>query len=198
MAALMESGVTPEASRQPRSALAALSRQLRDIAGTFTSRTGRSVTLMLASADPDTELSKAFRHHFILARREEGRRMLTAAVANGELRTELDLDVTLDLLYARSSFGSLSVMRRQMSGSASACSTSWSEAWHLHGVKAVARNVKGEPTRNAGPRSRMRSSRRNGREGRAQGAHQCVRDPTARGSMSIGRFVINGSSSVAR
>jgi AcrR family transcriptional regulator len=76
-----------------------LRRQLRDIAGTFASRTGRSVTQMLASADPETELSKAFRHHFILARREEGRRMLAAAVANGELRRELDLDVTLDLLY---------------------------------------------------------------------------------------------------
>jgi AcrR family transcriptional regulator len=99
MAALMESAVAPRAGRQPGSVLAALRRQLRDIAGTFASRTGRSITLMLASAEPETELSKAFRHHFILARREEGRQMLTAAVANGELRAELDVDVTLDLLY---------------------------------------------------------------------------------------------------
>ena len=99
MAALMASTVAPQADRQPGSALAALRRQLRDIASTFASRTGRSVTLMLASAEPETELSKAFRHHFILARREEGRRMLAAAVAIGELRAELDLDVTLDLLY---------------------------------------------------------------------------------------------------
>jgi AcrR family transcriptional regulator len=99
MAALMESTVAPEGHRPPGSAVAALGRQLRDIAGTFASRTGRSVTQMLAAADPGTELSKAFRHHFILARREEGRRMLMAAVANGELRRELDLDVTLDLLY---------------------------------------------------------------------------------------------------
>jgi AcrR family transcriptional regulator len=99
MTALMASAVTPDAKRRPGSALAALRRQLREIAGTFASRTGRSVTQMLASADPETELSKAFRHHFILARREEGRRMLTDAVANGELRQELDLDVTLDLLY---------------------------------------------------------------------------------------------------
>jgi AcrR family transcriptional regulator len=99
MAALMESPVAPQDNRQARSALAALRRQLRDIAGTFASRTGRSVTQMLAAADPETELAKAFRHHFILARREEGRRMLAAAVATGELRQELDLDVTLDLLY---------------------------------------------------------------------------------------------------
>jgi AcrR family transcriptional regulator len=99
MAALMEAAVAREADRQPGSALTALRRQLREIAGTFASRTGRSVTQMLAAADPETELAKAFRHHFILARREEGRQMLMAAVANGDLRHELDLDVTLDLLY---------------------------------------------------------------------------------------------------
>jgi AcrR family transcriptional regulator len=99
MAALMASAAAPAASRPPGPALAALRRQLRDIAATFASRTGRSVTQMLAAADPETELAKAFRHHFILARREEGRRMLAAAIANGELRRELDLDVTLDLLY---------------------------------------------------------------------------------------------------
>jgi AcrR family transcriptional regulator len=99
MAALMQSPVAPQDNRQARSALAALRRQLRDIADTFASRTGRSVTQLLAAADPETELAKAFRHHFILARREEGRRMLASAVANGELRQELDLDVTLDLLY---------------------------------------------------------------------------------------------------
>ena len=99
MAALMESAGAPEPNQHQGSALAALRRQLREIAGTFASRTGRSVTQMIAAADSETELAKAFRHHFILARREEGRRMLTAAVANGELRRELDLDVTLDLLY---------------------------------------------------------------------------------------------------
>ena len=99
MAALMESAATPEAARQDRSALAALRRQLRGIADTFATRTGRSITMMLAAADGETELSKAFRHHFILARREEGRQMLAAAAANGELRESLDLDVALDLLY---------------------------------------------------------------------------------------------------
>jgi AcrR family transcriptional regulator len=99
MAALMESAAPPEAARQDRSALAALRRQLRGIADTFATRTGRSITMMLAAADGETELSKAFRHHFILARREEGRQMLAAAVASGELRANLDLDVTLDLLY---------------------------------------------------------------------------------------------------
>lgn len=99
MAALMDSTETPAARTHPASALAALRRQLREIAGTFASRTGRSVTQMIAAADAETELAKAFRHHFILARREEGRRMLAAAVTAGEVRRDVDLDVALDLLY---------------------------------------------------------------------------------------------------
>jgi AcrR family transcriptional regulator len=99
MAALMESPPAPSAVRRSGSALAALRRQLRDIARTLASRTGRNVTMMLASADAETELSKAFRHHFILARREEGRQLLASAAAKGELRQDVDVDVTLDLLY---------------------------------------------------------------------------------------------------
>jgi len=55
---------------------------------------------MIAAAEPDTELSKAFRNHFILARRDEGRAFLTNAMSNGEIRKDLDMDVALDLIYA--------------------------------------------------------------------------------------------------
>jgi hypothetical protein len=41
-----------------------------------------------------------FRSHFILKSREEGRAMLTLAIANKELRKDIDLEVALDLLYA--------------------------------------------------------------------------------------------------
>jgi hypothetical protein len=41
-----------------------------------------------------------FRSHFILKSREEGRAMLILAIANRELRKDIDLDVALDLLYA--------------------------------------------------------------------------------------------------
>lgn len=83
-----------------RAALAALRKQLRGIAETFTARTGRSVALMLASANPESELTKVFRNHFILARREEGRRLLKDAVRAGAIRRSIDLDVALDLIYA--------------------------------------------------------------------------------------------------
>jgi AcrR family transcriptional regulator len=98
MAALMES---PAAAVRPArgSAVVALRRQTREVVATFASRTGRSVTLMLAAAEAETELAKAFRHHFILARRNEGRRLLEAAMANRELRRDLDIETALDLVY---------------------------------------------------------------------------------------------------
>lgn len=88
------------ASDPGRAALAALRKQLRGIADTFAARTGRSVALMLASANPESELTKVFRNHFILARREEGRRLLRDAVRAGAVRRGIDLDVALDLIYA--------------------------------------------------------------------------------------------------
>jgi AcrR family transcriptional regulator len=82
------------------SALAALRAQLHEVARVFSAPLGRSVTLMIAAAEQETELSKAFRNHFILARRNEGRTFLTSAIANGEIRKDVDLDVALDLIYA--------------------------------------------------------------------------------------------------
>ncbi len=99
MAALMPEA--PAAARRPATtdALAQLRRQLRDLAGRFSARSGRSVTLMLAAAEPDSELARAFRHRVILAAREEGRRLLRQAVTDGALRRGIDLDVALDVLY---------------------------------------------------------------------------------------------------
>ncbi len=99
MAALMPEA--PAAARRPATtdALAQLRRQLRDLAGRFSARSGRSVTLMLAAAEPDSELARAFRHRVILAAREEGRRLLRQAVTDGALRRGIDLDVALNVLY---------------------------------------------------------------------------------------------------
>lgn len=99
MAALMPE---PPAARRTATrvdALRQLRQQLRDLVERLAARSGRSVTLMLAAAEPDSELAKAFRHRVILAGRDEGRRLLQAAVSDGALRRGLDLDVVLDLLY---------------------------------------------------------------------------------------------------
>lgn len=99
MAALMEAEPAQDAARRPGSAIAALRAQLRQIAETFASKTGRNVAMMLAAAEPGTELAKAFRHHFILARRDEGRTLVRAAIQAGDVRRAVDIDTFLDCLY---------------------------------------------------------------------------------------------------
>ena len=99
MAALMHAPAAKPARRRTRSPLRALQAQLLAVSDTLASRQGRSVTAMIASADPDTEIAKAFRHHFVLERRNEGRALLAQAMAAGELRADIDVDSALDQLY---------------------------------------------------------------------------------------------------
>lgn len=84
----------------PDSALNALRTQLHEVARVFSAPLGRNVALMIAASDKETELSKAFRNHFILARRNEGRTFLENAIASAQIRTDLDIEVALDLIYA--------------------------------------------------------------------------------------------------
>jgi AcrR family transcriptional regulator len=99
MAALMEADQEEQVVARRRSAILALRDQLRAIAQRFATATGRHVTSMIAASDRDSELSKAFRNHFVLARRAEGRTLLTRAIADQELRADLDIEVALELLY---------------------------------------------------------------------------------------------------
>ncbi len=99
MTALMEAAGPSAAKPRAQDPLRALKQQLRQVAKLFGSALGRGVTSILASADSDTEVAKAFRNHFIQARRDEGRAYLQAAVAAGDLRDDVDLEVALDLIY---------------------------------------------------------------------------------------------------
>jgi len=54
---------------------------------------------MIAAAQTESELSKAFRNHFVLARRAEGKALLERAMQHREVRGDLDVEVALDLLY---------------------------------------------------------------------------------------------------
>ena len=80
--------------------LVALRRQLRKIADVFATRAGRNTAMMIAAAQNDSELAKVFRNHFILKSRDEGRLMLEAAIASGQLRKTVDIERALDLIYA--------------------------------------------------------------------------------------------------
>jgi AcrR family transcriptional regulator len=99
MAALMAAPALNPARSRTRSPLRALREQLLTVADALASRQGRSVTAMIASADPDTEIAKAFRHHFVLERRNEGRALLMRAIEAGEVRPRVDVDAALDQLY---------------------------------------------------------------------------------------------------
>jgi AcrR family transcriptional regulator len=100
MDAFLQSTAARPAMRPARTSIASLRAQLHKVAETFTTTTGRSVAAMIAAAQSETELAKAFRTHFILASREEGRRLLAAAVEEGDLQTGIDFEVVLDLIYA--------------------------------------------------------------------------------------------------
>ncbi|WP_437678619.1 TetR/AcrR family transcriptional regulator [Sorangium sp. So ce131] len=99
MAALMEEEAAQAAGGTRRSAVAALREQLRAIARRFATSTGRHVASMIAASEAESELSKAFRNHFVLARRAEGKELLARAIEQEEIRGDLDVEVALDLLY---------------------------------------------------------------------------------------------------
>jgi AcrR family transcriptional regulator len=99
MAALIEAGRAAEAPAASEPPLRALERQLHALADLFTSPTGRNVAAMLASGYGETELSKAFRFFFVQARRDEGRALLEQAIAAGAVRSDVNVEVALDLVY---------------------------------------------------------------------------------------------------
>jgi AcrR family transcriptional regulator len=95
----VEKPLAKQVKKNKPSPLRLLREQLAAMANLFQSRTGRYVASILATSDADTELSKAFRNHFLMERRNEGRALLAQAVQNGTLRDNLDMDVSLDLIY---------------------------------------------------------------------------------------------------
>lgn len=81
----------------PRAALRA---QLRAIADIFTTPVGRSIALLIAAAQSETELARAFRNRFLIASREEGRGIIERGVKDGVFRADLDIETALDIVYA--------------------------------------------------------------------------------------------------
>jgi AcrR family transcriptional regulator len=99
MAALMSDGVPKTSVRETNTPKSDLLRHVMKVVSMLTSPSGRSAALMVASADPDSELSKAFRNQIMLASREEGRVLLQRILKhNGRQRTT-DIEATLDMIY---------------------------------------------------------------------------------------------------
>lgn len=98
MAALMQGPPEPTAPRTGRSTAADLKRTLRTLVAAFSTRAGRSAAMLVASADPTTEIAKVFRHHVILKAREDVRSIFARAIGDGSVRADADVEAALDLL----------------------------------------------------------------------------------------------------
>lgn len=99
MAAFLETTGTTEAAKSPRTALAALRAQLHALADAFAAPTGRSVAAMVAAAQSETELAKAFRNEFIARNRDATRTLLARCIADKAIEAPDDMELTLDLVF---------------------------------------------------------------------------------------------------
>lgn len=98
MAALLP----PPASEEPATGSTAKARliaHLEDLIEMFATTRGRQIARTLASADPDSEYTRAFRNRVILASRESGRALLLDAIDQREVRQAEDPEAVLDMLY---------------------------------------------------------------------------------------------------
>ena len=73
--------------------------QMDGLIAAFATTRGRQIAMTLASADPESEFTRAFRTRVILASREAGRSILDAGISAGEIDLSADFDVILDMLY---------------------------------------------------------------------------------------------------
>lgn len=79
---------------------AALAAQIATLTQAFATTRGRQIAMALATADPESEFTRAFRNRVLLSSREAGREMIAAAAAAGEIGAPEDIEVVLDMIYA--------------------------------------------------------------------------------------------------
>jgi AcrR family transcriptional regulator len=76
-----------------------MSQQMRQLIKIFRSRRGKIVSAMLGAGQSDKSLIDAFRERFLRPRRQEAYATLRRAMARGELKKDVDMDLLLDSLY---------------------------------------------------------------------------------------------------
>ncbi|MBY0324929.1 MAG: TetR/AcrR family transcriptional regulator [Reyranella sp.] len=99
MAAFLEASGAPAAGKTSRSPLAALRAQLHAVAEAFAAPGGRSIAAMVAAAQSETELAKAFRNEFIARNRDAARLLLERCIAERLVAAPADIDLALDLIF---------------------------------------------------------------------------------------------------
>lgn len=98
MAAFLEASA-PTAGKTSRSPLAALRAQLHAVADAFAAPAGRSVAAMVAAAQSETELAKAFRNEFIARNRDAARLLLDRCIDERLVAPPEDIDLALDMVF---------------------------------------------------------------------------------------------------
>jgi len=98
MAALMMADPV-EPSEQDGSLKSSLTAQMRTLVKAFATTRGRQITMALAAADPESEMTKAFRNQVILSSRETGRSLIEQAIKRGDIARPDDIEVVLDVIY---------------------------------------------------------------------------------------------------
>ncbi len=99
MAAFLETTGAAEAAQSTHSPLAALRSQLHALADAFAAPAGRSVAAMVAAAQSETELAKAFRNEFIARNRDATRALLERCIADNAIAPPEDMELLLDLIF---------------------------------------------------------------------------------------------------
>jgi AcrR family transcriptional regulator len=99
MAAFLEASESSTAGKTSRSPLAALRAQLHAVADAFAAPAGRSVAAMVAAAQSETELAKAFRNEFIARNRDAARLPLVRCIEEGLVVPPADVDLALDQIF---------------------------------------------------------------------------------------------------
>lgn len=99
MAALMAGNDDP-LEPEGRTLRAALSSQMQSLVQAFATTRGRQITMTLAAADPESEMTRAFRNRVILSSRAAGADLIEAATARNEITAPGDPDTVLDMIYA--------------------------------------------------------------------------------------------------
>ncbi|USG60228.1 TetR/AcrR family transcriptional regulator [Sneathiella marina] len=86
----------PETSTNP--GISDLRNLIQQTVQRLNSKQGRQMAFMLAGAETDSELFKAFRNRMILDTREKGTLILESAKIRGEIRSDVDVGLCLDMI----------------------------------------------------------------------------------------------------
>jgi AcrR family transcriptional regulator len=89
----------PDPVGMPDSARDAIRLQMRRVADMFASRQGQLIKELVADAQGDPELAEDFRNRFFAHRRARGAATIVKGIETGELRADINVEDTLDVLY---------------------------------------------------------------------------------------------------